>query len=109
MLYNPNNIAPEISPVTTPLELEGAGQLGGVIGAEPAPRGVQLWVAEQLARMIGYDPARHWGHITSGGTIANFEALWLARGVRYLPCAAAGAAAGLGLGVWGGLPEGGTG
>jgi glutamate/tyrosine decarboxylase-like PLP-dependent enzyme len=76
MLYNPNNISFEIAPVTTRLELE---------------------VAAQLARMIGYDPARHWGHITSGGTLANFEALWLARGVRYLPVAVAGAAAELGL------------
>jgi glutamate/tyrosine decarboxylase-like PLP-dependent enzyme len=72
MLYNPNNIAIEISPVTTRLELEVAGQLAG---------------------MIGYDPSRSWGHLTSGGTIANFEALWLARGVRYLAVAAAGAAA----------------
>ena len=76
MLYNPNNIAVDISPVTTRLELE---------------------VASQLARMIGYDPETSWGHLTSGGTIANFEAFWLARGVRYLPVAAAGAAAELGL------------
>jgi glutamate/tyrosine decarboxylase-like PLP-dependent enzyme len=55
MLYNPNNIAIEISPVTTRLELE---------------------VASQLAAMIGYDPRRSWGHLTSGGTTANFEALW---------------------------------
>jgi glutamate/tyrosine decarboxylase-like PLP-dependent enzyme len=72
MLYNPNNIAVDISPVTTRLEEE---------------------VASQLAAMIGYDPATSWGHLTSGGTIANFEAFWLARGVRYLPVAAAGAAA----------------
>ena len=71
MLYNPNNIAAEISPVTTRLEMEVAGD---------------------LARMIGYDPAESWGHLTSGGTIANFEALWLARSVRYLPVAVAGAA-----------------
>ncbi|MEA2723138.1 MAG: hypothetical protein QOH59_909, partial [Gemmatimonadales bacterium] len=76
MLYNPNNIAAEISPVTTRLELEVAGD---------------------LARMIGYDPAASWGHLTSGGTIANFEALWLARSVRYLAVAAAGAATELGL------------
>ncbi len=76
MLYNPNNIAAEISPVTTRLELE---------------------VAADLARMIGYDPATSWGHLTSGGTIANFEALWLARSVRYLAVAAAGAAGELGL------------
>jgi glutamate/tyrosine decarboxylase-like PLP-dependent enzyme len=76
MLYNPNNIAAEISPVTTRLEME---------------------VARDLARMIGYDPAASWGHLTSGGTVANFEALWLARSVRYLPVAAAGAAHDLGL------------
>ena len=85
MLYNPNNIAVEISPVTTRLEAE---------------------VAQQLARMIGYDPARSWGHLTSGGTIANFEALWLARGVRYLAMAAAGAAAELKLGLGVRLPGG---
>jgi glutamate/tyrosine decarboxylase-like PLP-dependent enzyme len=85
MLYNPNNIAAEISPVTSRLELEVAGQ---------------------LATMIGYDPATSWGHLTSGGTIANFEALWLARSVRYLPVAAAGAADQLGLELPVRLPEG---
>jgi hypothetical protein len=85
MLYNPNNIALEISPVTTRLELE---------------------VAEQLARMIGYDPSLSWGHLTSGGTIANFEALWLARSVRYLAVAAAGAATELGLELTARLPGG---
>lgn len=66
MLYNPNNVAAEGSPVTSRMELE---------------------VAEQLARMIGYPPDRHWGHLTSGGTVANFEALWVARNVKYLPVA----------------------
>lgn len=32
-------------------------------------------VAEQLGRMMGYDAERSWGHPTSGGTVANFEAL----------------------------------
>jgi glutamate/tyrosine decarboxylase-like PLP-dependent enzyme len=71
MLYNPNNVSAEASPVTTRMELE---------------------VADQLARMVGYDPARHWGHITSGGTVANFEAFWVARNVKYLPVAARWAA-----------------
>ncbi|HEX8394060.1 MAG TPA: pyridoxal-dependent decarboxylase [Longimicrobium sp.] len=66
MLYNPNNVASEASPVTTRMELE---------------------VAAQLARMIGYDPTRQWGHLTSGGTVANYEALWVARNVKYLPVA----------------------
>jgi glutamate/tyrosine decarboxylase-like PLP-dependent enzyme len=82
MLYNPNNVAAEASPVTTRMELE---------------------VADQLARMIGYDPAKQWGHLTSGGTVANFEALWVARNVKYLPVAVRWAAEEAGVG---GLPVG---
>jgi hypothetical protein len=40
MLYNPNNVAAEASPVTTRLELK---------------------VAAQIAHMIGYRPDAHWG------------------------------------------------
>lgn len=85
MLYNPNNVAAEASPVTSRLELE---------------------VARQLADMIGYDPARQWGHLTSGGTIANFEALWVARNVKYLPVAVHWAAAEMGEAVQVRLPTG---
>ena len=67
LLYNQNNIAKEKSPSTTPLELEVAGQ---------------------LARMIGYDPRTAWGHLTSGGTVANFEGLWAARNLKAFPFAA---------------------
>ena len=85
MLYNPNNISAEAAPVTTRLELD---------------------VAAQLARMIGYDPARAWGHLTSGGTVANFEALWIARNVNYLGVAAAGASRALGVRLEARLPSG---
>ena len=85
MLYNPNNLAAEVSPVTSRLEVE---------------------VAAQLARMIGYDPDAAWGHLTSGGTVANFEALWIARQVHYLPVAAAAAAHDLGLSLEVTLPTG---
>ena len=84
MLYNPNNVAIEASPVTTRLELE---------------------VAAQLARMIGYDE-HAWGHLASGGTVANFEAIWIARNVLYLPVAAAGAMEELGVEVEIDLPGG---
>lgn len=87
MLYNPNNVALEGSPVTTRLELK---------------------VAAQLARMIGYDPERAWGHLTSGGTIANFEALWVARNLLYLPVGASGAADELGVRLEVGRPDGGS-
>lgn len=34
-------------------------------------------VVVELGRMFGFDPVL--GHLTSGGTMANFEALWIAR------------------------------
>lgn len=88
MLYDPNNVSPEVSPVTTRLEGE---------------------VAAQLARMIGYDADACWGHLTSGGTLANFEALWIARNVLYNPVAVALAARDLGLDVPVSLPDGSSG
>jgi len=36
MLYNPNNVSVEASPVTSRLELEVAAQLAGMIGYDPA-------------------------------------------------------------------------
>jgi glutamate/tyrosine decarboxylase-like PLP-dependent enzyme len=65
MLYNPNNVTSEAAPVTVRLEHEAS---------------------RLLARMVGYT-SDAWSHITSGGTIANLEALWMARTVRYLPFA----------------------
>jgi len=71
-LYNPNNVTEEAAPVTVRLELE-AGR--------------------QLARMMGFntDPARKpcaWGHLTSGGTVANYEGIWNLRAAKYYPLAA---------------------
>lgn len=67
MLYNPNNISEEASPVTTELELE---------------------VGRQLSNLVGYGP-NAWGHLTSGGSVANLEALWAARALKYFPPSAA--------------------
>ncbi|AOM39979.1 pyridoxal phosphate-dependent decarboxylase family protein [Xenorhabdus hominickii] len=66
MMYNPNNCSYESSPTTTELELESG---------------------LDLCRMFGYDPQQSWGHITSGGTVANYEGLWVARNVKTLPFA----------------------
>jgi tyrosine decarboxylase len=66
ILYNPNNCAIEGSPVTTELELEAA---------------------QDLCKMMGYDPKKSWGHLTAGGTTANFEALWVARNLKSIPLA----------------------
>ncbi|HET7843672.1 MAG TPA: pyridoxal-dependent decarboxylase [Xanthomonadales bacterium] len=69
--YNPNNVSDASAPVTVDLEIE-AGL--------------------QLARMVGYrhDPAQPdcaFGHLTSGGTLANFQALRLALALKAFPVA----------------------
>ncbi|MEM9923123.1 MAG: hypothetical protein AAF915_05120 [Cyanobacteria bacterium P01_D01_bin.50] len=76
MLYNPNNVAFEGSTATTLLE---------------------MWVGDDLCRMLGYTipdeseiengAIRAWGHITCGGTIANIEAIWSARNLKFYPIA----------------------
>lgn len=71
MLHNPNNLAGQASPVTTVLEVE---------------------VGLDLCRMLGYDvdgPVRPWGHLTCDGTVANLEALWSARNLKFYPVAVA--------------------
>ncbi len=59
MLLNPNNHALDGGPSTARLEREVVDQLAGMLGVEP-----------------------HLGHLTSSGTIANLEALWVAREER---------------------------
>ena len=69
--YNPNNVSEDAAPVTVDLEVR-AGL--------------------QLARMFGYvdDIARPdcaFGHLTSGGTLANYQALRLALALKAFPLA----------------------
>ncbi|KAJ4254500.1 hypothetical protein NW762_010099 [Fusarium torreyae] len=69
MLYNPNNVALEASPMTTLVELR---------------------VGQQLCNLFGYniDPQKSpvsWGHITCDGTIANLESIWVARNLKFYP------------------------
>lgn len=59
MLLNPNNHALDGGPATAAMEKEAV---------------------EQLATMFGLP--RHLGHLTSSGTIANLEALWVARALH---------------------------
>jgi glutamate/tyrosine decarboxylase-like PLP-dependent enzyme len=56
MLLNPNNHALDGGPATAHLERE---------------------VVRDIAAMLGHD--EHLGHLTSSGTLANLEALWVAR------------------------------
>ena len=74
--YNPNNITGESGPVTLKMELE---------------------VGEQFAKMFGFNINQEnypcaWGHLTSGGTNANYESLWNFRAAKYYPIAIATAA-----------------
>ncbi|HNR92405.1 MAG TPA: pyridoxal-dependent decarboxylase [Dokdonella sp.] len=69
--YNPNNVSEDSAPVTIDMEVR---------------------VGLQLARMLGYvhDPARAdcaFGHLTSGGTLANYQALRLALAMKAFPVA----------------------
>jgi len=67
--YNPNNVSDEAAPVTIDLEIK---------------------VGLQLARMLGYesDPEKDacaFGYLTSGGTLANYQALRLALALKCFP------------------------
>jgi glutamate/tyrosine decarboxylase-like PLP-dependent enzyme len=69
--YNPNNVSEDAAPVTVDMEVQ---------------------VGLQLARMLGYphDPAQEgcaFGHLTSGGTLANYQALRLALALKAFPLA----------------------
>jgi len=58
LLHNPNNTSRDASKIGANIEIE---------------------VIAMLAEMLGFDPKQAAGHITGGGTIANFEAVWRAR------------------------------
>lgn len=67
MLQNQNNVSIQGSPATTILE---------------------LFAGNDICSMLGYDTAAEvppWGHITCDGSVANLEALWSARELRFLP------------------------
>ncbi len=69
--YNPNNVSEDAAPVTVDMEVQ---------------------VGLQLARMLGYPdnpskPGCAFGHLTSGGTLANYQALRLALALKAFPVA----------------------
>ncbi len=80
MLYNQNNVAAEASPVTTHLEVEVGKDLCSMIG---------------FGQSVSGDSAviQPWGHITCDGSVANGEAMWAARNLKFLPVALAAAIA----------------
>jgi glutamate/tyrosine decarboxylase-like PLP-dependent enzyme len=62
-IQNPNNIVREVSAATTTFEEESI-----------------RWMSKEL---VGFDPAKSWGNVVSGGTIANMTALMVARDYAY--------------------------
>ena len=70
LLYNQNNVASMASGVTLQLERE---------------------VASDLCKMVGYNVDRDhtdqnpkaWGHLPNGGSVANIEAMWAARCLKF--------------------------
>lgn len=77
MLYNQNNLAAVASPVTTLLEVAVGKDLCGLLGYPVDVEGA----------------LQPWGHIACDGTVANLEALWSARNLKYYPIALARAIA----------------
>ncbi len=72
LLYNQNNVAAEASPVTTRLEIEVGIDLCRMLGYKVPPEG-----QGSLGEMMP------WGHITSCGSVANIEAVWAFRNLKF--------------------------
>jgi glutamate/tyrosine decarboxylase-like PLP-dependent enzyme len=76
MLYNPNNVALEASTATTVFEMIAGDELCKMVDYPLPPE------EEVLKGAI-----RAWGHITCDGTVANIEAMWAARNLKFFPVA----------------------
>ena len=64
ILWNQNNCAGEGGPTTTMYEVEAGSD---------------------LCEMIGMDKNECMGHLVTGGSLANIEAVWVARNLKYYP------------------------
>ena len=69
--YNPNNVSAESAPVTIDLELKACLQLATMVGYPSDPRQADC----------------AFGHLTSGGTLANVQGLRLAMALKAFPVA----------------------
>lgn len=65
LMYNPNNVAVEGSPLTSIIEYDVGQQLCSMLGFNVA-------APDQDARLS----ATGWGHITCDGSVANMESMW---------------------------------
>ncbi|EPQ53147.1 PLP-dependent transferase, partial [Gloeophyllum trabeum ATCC 11539] len=81
LLYNQNNVALEVSPVTTLLEWEVGQQLCALMGFRRHPRR-----AEDDSSPDNANEPYGWGHITCDGSVANLESIWyLTRNLKFYP------------------------
>jgi glutamate/tyrosine decarboxylase-like PLP-dependent enzyme len=81
MLYNQNNVVAEAAPETVRKEHAFMAALARMVGYPPMlPERLPAGARRQRT-------AFSWGHLASGGTGANLEALWVARNVRLYPLA----------------------
>ncbi|HYL38539.1 MAG TPA: pyridoxal-dependent decarboxylase, partial [Bryobacteraceae bacterium] len=96
LLYNPNNVTPEAAPVTERWEFDVGRDMLEMLGYKtpPEPGG-----PHEARSEFG------WAHVTSGGTIANIEALWAARNAAYFPLAVRRVACELGIPLEVTLPD----
>ena len=62
ILWHQNNYIQEASPVTTMYELEAGSD---------------------LCEMLGLDRNESMGHLVTGGSVANIEAMWVARNLNF--------------------------
>lgn len=89
MLHNSNNVTPEAAPVTVEWEIEACNEILKMLGYKESPTppskdaDLQAWKSYRKAIKEEFG----WSHITSGGTVANIEALWVARIIKYFPLA----------------------
>ncbi len=80
LLYNQNNVAAEASPVTTIMEMYVGNELCKMLGYQVKPIGS----IKPMVMFVKPPPVipSGWGHITCDGSIANLEALWMARNLK---------------------------
>ena len=71
MIYNPNNVSIEASPLTTVAEMTVGDDLCHLFGYNIDPNNKQLPLA--------------WGHIVCDGTVANLESVWVSRNLKFYP------------------------
>ena len=85
-LFNANNVTPEAAPVTVDWEIDACSRVLEMLGYSPPPTPPRSSAQEdEYATKLRSEFG--WAHLTSGGTVANIEALWISRAVRYFPLA----------------------